>query len=65
MKAVIRIENLEATPSQIDEGLKGIEVAFKSLMELPEKKRRTLRTRKRMLRLQMLKGYLEGLKRIR
>jgi len=65
MKAVLRLDNLEASPAQVEKGLKAVQEAFKSLMDLPDKKRRTLRTRRRMLRLQMLKGYLEGLKRIR
>jgi hypothetical protein len=64
MKAVIRIENLMATPSQVDKGLKAIQKAYDTLMALPDKTRKTLKTRKQMLRLMMLQGYLEGLKRL-
>jgi hypothetical protein len=63
-RVVLRLDGLEATPKQIDESLKLIERGFKHLMGLPEKKRKTLSTRKRLLRLQMLKGYFEGLKRV-
>jgi hypothetical protein len=62
MAIVIRLGDMGAAPVQIDKGLAKIENEFKRLMALPAKTRRTVKTRKALIRLHMLKGCLEGMK---
>ena len=63
MKTIIKLD-LEATPKDISNLIKGIKFEYAQIKCLPEKKRRTKKIMNRLIKIKMLEGYLEGIKRI-
>ena len=64
-KVIIRFKSdMDLSQKQIDEGIDAIRREYNRISLMPEKTRRTKRTINRLVKLKMLEGLLEGMKRI-
>ena len=63
MGIIVRFDrNMHLTPKQIDRGIDRIKKEYINIGLMPKKTRKTQRTLNRLVKLKMLEGLLEGMR---